>query len=100
MADYHTRAAVREMQKIAEAQAEVSPVVGALPAMDSAAKVYAEALKRMGHDVRDLERLGNDAALRVAFQTIRRGGRRPAVAMDAASHTSYLERFPNGDRLR
>lgn len=40
MSDYQTRQVVQAMQEIAQAQADVAPIVGSLPAMDSAARVY------------------------------------------------------------
>lgn len=104
MSDYHTRAAVRAMQEIAEAQAAVAPVVGSLPAMDSAAGVYGAALKLMGVSDKDVRAVSSTTAgAKLMFQIVRdrnRGSGRPAVAMDAASDARRKAMFPNWDRLK
>jgi len=104
MTDYHTRAAVREMQKIAEAQSDVAPVVGSLPAMDSAAGVYTEALKLMGVSAQDVRAVsGTTAGAKIMFQIVRDRNRRigrPMVAMDAAGEDRRKAMFPNWDRLK
>lgn len=103
MSDYHTRAAVRVMQEIAQAQADVAPVVGNLPAMDSAAGVYGAALKQMGVSDKDVRATSiTTASARLMFQMVRdrnRGSGRPMVAMDAAGEKAFHERFPNARRL-
>lgn len=104
MADYQTRAAVRAMQEIAQAQADVAPVVGSLPAMDSAAGVYGAALKQMGVSDKDVRATSiTTASARLMFQMMRdrnRGSGRPMVAMDAATEKDFLERFPHANRLK
>ncbi len=104
MSDYHTRAAVRAMQEIAQAQADVAPVVGNLPAMDSAAGVYSAALTRMGVTPKDVRAVsGTTAGARTMFQIVRdryRGTGRPMVAMDAAADERRKAMFPNWDRLK
>ena len=105
MADYVTRAAVREMQAIVQAQAEVAPVVGAVVAMDSAAGVYIEACKRLGIPDAALAGVQNHVGgARTFFDIARqqhraRGNRLPAVAMDAAEEAEHLKMFPNANRL-
>jgi len=104
MADYQTRAAVRAMQEIAQAQADVAPVVGSLPAMDSAAAVYTAALKLMGTPPSDVQAVsGTTAGSRIMFELVRDRNRRigrPMVAMDAAGEDRRKAMFPNWDRLK
>lgn len=104
MADYHTRAAVRELQAIAQAQQDVAPFVGSLPAMDSAASVYGAALRQMGVSDKDVRAVsGTTAGAKTMFQIVRdrnRGSGRPMVAMDAATEKDFLERFPHANRLK
>lgn len=105
MPDYVTRQAVREMQEIMQAQADVCGVVGPLPAMDSATAVYTEALKRMGTDATTLRaiRTAPTAGARTLFQLTRDKKRRTGasmVAMDSASQSRREAMFPNGGRLR
>lgn len=105
MTDYVTRKAVREMQAIAQAQAEVAPIVGAVVAMDSAAGVYVEALKRLGVPNAALAGLSNHVdGARTFFDIARqqyraRGSRLPAVAMDAETEAEHLKMFPHANRL-
>lgn len=104
MADYQTRAAVRAMQEITQAQQDVAPVVGSVPAMDSAAGVYGAALARMGVTPKDIRAVsGTTAGAKVMFEIVRDRCRRvgrPTIAMDAASDAEYLKMFPNANRLR
>ena len=105
MADYVTRQAVREMQEIMQAQAEVCGIVGPLPAMDSATAVYTEALKRMGTDSITLRaiRTAPTAGARTLFQLTRDRKRRtgaPMVAMDAAADERRKAMFPHCDRFK
>jgi len=105
MADYQTRAAVREMQAIAQAQADVAPVVGNLPAMDSATTIYTEALKLMGVPDQDVRAVsGTTAGAKVMFQIVRdrnRGTGRLMVAMDTAEDRDRRKTmFPHWDRLK
>lgn len=105
MTNHQTRAAVREMQAIAQAQAEVAPVVGAVVAMDSAAGVYIEACKRLGVPDAALAGVQNHTdGARTFFDIARqrhraRGNRLPAVAMDAATEAEHLKMFPHANRL-
>ncbi|MGI3779052.1 MAG: hypothetical protein ACRYGC_17315 [Janthinobacterium lividum] len=103
MTDYQTRAAVRAMQEITQAQQDVAPVVGSVPAMDSAAGVYGAALARMGVTPKDIRAVsGTTAGARTMFQIVRdrqRGTGRPMVAMDAAGEARRKAMFPHGDRF-
>lgn len=105
MTDYQTLIVVRAMQEIVQAHADVAPVVGSLPAMDSAAAVYGAALKQMGASDKDIRAVSRTTAgAKLMFQMVRdrhRGAGRTTVAMDAATSDDYAARFgANATRLK
>lgn len=94
-----TMAALGELN---QARTETAPVLGAQAndmALDTAAKVYGEALRAMGVDRQGVYR-GKE--LRAIYRTAlngRRATRQPLIAMDAKRAASLAERFPNAARI-
>lgn len=88
--------AVRRMQNISAAEAEVAPAVGAVIGMDSAGKVYREALKRLGHRTDGVALAG----MRDVFRAVRGRAPKNTIAQDAATVKSLGEKFPGFDRIR
>ncbi len=94
--------AIREMQAIRVAEQEVSPFVGEVIGMDSATRVYQEALKRLGHNL-SASALGNTAGARAIFNQARRGGNgkggQVRHAYDSNDAPRRAAMFPNANRL-
>lgn len=90
-----------DMQAVRIAEREVSPVVGELPVMDSAAEVYAIGLKALGADMNGLPK----SAFGPTFRTLAaaRVSRGPAVVGDAKpgvkATSDFSARFPGAVRL-
>lgn len=86
---------LREFRAIESARAAVRPFVGEVPACDTAAGVYKQALEKLGQDTFSLP----PAALPTVFRAWTRRGARPHVAMDAKAVEARSAMFPNADRL-
>ena len=95
----NTSTVVRELQAIREAEADVTPVVGPVPAMDSAAGIYRHALRAVGVDPAAFGTMGS-TAWRTAWRMSQRSHRRPGMAQDAKAAKGFNERFPNAVPLR
>ena len=96
-----TDRAFRAMNDLREAEREVQPVLGTVPAMDSAADVYRAALDRMGVDLAGVEPHAYAGLFRALRKSnpgkLREAARAPA--MDAAARRGFDARFPNSGRL-
>lgn len=96
--------AVRQVQKkereIREAERAVMPYIGSTTmTFDSAAAVYAHALRLLNIDVQGVHPSAYPAILR----TVRQSGTsiaRPKVAMDHKSTKDFYERFPEARRIK
>ena len=91
--------ALREMQKIRAAEAEVQPYVGEITGKTSERAVFAEAMTRLGHDAAPCV---DGLTARKLFE-MARGVQRGGVAVDYASSQRRREdrekRFPHAHRL-
>ena len=93
--------AFTRMRDLQAAEREVSPYVGDVLGMDSAAAVFREALARRGVPARDLPA----AALPAMWGIAKRGGQgsggtAPRIAHDARGAAAFDAKFPGLARLR
>lgn len=89
----------RQYRDADQAKRDVRPIVGDVIAMDSADKIYEFALDQMKIEHAGVEGI---PALRALFKLAKdqKTSAAPVVAMDAASVTTTLKRFPNMGRVR
>jgi hypothetical protein len=94
-----TNRVVRGVQRYEAARREVAPYVGDVGYIcDSADEVYKAALKRLGHDVREIKAEGVATAMWPALKN-KKPAQSRAVAMDAKATERREQMFPHGARL-
>jgi hypothetical protein len=94
-----TSRVVRGVQRYEAARREVAPYVGDVGYIcDSADEVYKAALKRLGHDVREIKAEGVATAMWPALKN-KKPAQSRAVAMDAKATERREQMFPHGARL-
>lgn len=87
---------IARMNAIVDAREEVRPIVGTLKlAFDSAADVYAYALKAKGVDVKGVD----PSAFKAMVKMLPTVGARPALAMDHAATNTLTAMFPDLARI-
>ncbi len=95
--DSATRSALRIMNAIRTAEADVKSVIGEAPLQTSVAATYKLALARMNVDLAGVDPSAYGAMFRLARQT--QNGGRP-LAMDAKGDADLRTRFPSLARIR
>jgi hypothetical protein len=89
-----------ESRALRQAERDVAPLVGELPAMDSAEEVYRYALTKAGVKHQGVHASALQAMVELAKDRAPTATKSDTIAMDAESVNSFDQRFPNRATLR